>query len=480
MPLYRLLSCLFGALVAVGAHAAGTLDGDFADNGRRIVFFDGGGNNMDDALAMDVTSNGTVVLAGTERVDATHDCIAVVRLLPNGSPDTTFSGDGRFAQPSLCTNASYRIAAVKIDSSNRVVFAGSYTPDSNGQSQYIVGRIKADGSALDDTFGVTGVTTPSLGGYTYAGANAIALQGDGKIVTAGYATVNFVGSLTGFAIARQNADGTSDTGFNGNGYQIYSWGTSTSDPLNDVANAMIVQGDGKIVVAGTSQQTATGADFGVIRLNANGSIDTTYGGNGTGARLVDFGGSCKDDIVTSMANRPSVFSPSGSGVVIAGTHCLGNNDWDFAIAVLDENGAPDTGFNSTGRRTIGFDIGGLNRDVAKGVAVESISTTTLNPTHVTLGGFALNTQTAGGGYDFAMTRVSLSGAVDTTFGNNGRFSYPFNLGNTNDDFGNALVVRNRRAWIGGSVKRTSNGDYDFGVLRLLASDVIFASALERR
>ena len=105
----RLLSALLAALVAASAHAAGTLDGEFADNGRRVLFFDGGGNNMDDALAMDVSSNGTVVLAGSERIDATHDCIAVAKLLPNGSPDTSFSGDGRFVQNALCSAASLRI-----------------------------------------------------------------------------------------------------------------------------------------------------------------------------------------------------------------------------------------------------------------------------------------------------------------------------------------------------------------------------------
>ncbi len=480
MPLSRTCVFLSGLAVAAGAHAAGNLDGDFADNGRRIVFFDGGGNNMDDALAMDVTSNGTVVLAGNERIDATHDCIAVVRLLPNGSPDTTFSGDGKFVQNALCSSASLRVNAVKIDTAGRIVFAGAYTPDSNGQSQYIVGRIKADGSALDDGFGFGGITTPSLGGYTYAGANAIALQADGKIVAAGYATVNFVGSLTAFAVTRQNADGTADASFNSSGYQIYSWGTSTSDPLNDVATAIAIQGDGKIVVAGTSQQTATGADFGVVRLNVNGSFDTAFGGNGTGARLVDFGSGCKDDIVTSIAYRYSPFSPAGAGVVIAGTNCVAGNDWDYAVAVLDEDGALDNDFNGTGRRTVGFDIGGLNRDVAKGVALENISTVTLGPTHITLGGFALNTQTAGSGYDFALTRLTFTGGVDTSFGTNGRATYPINLGSTNNDFANALVVRGRKAWIGGSLQRVSTGDYDFGVLRLFANDTIFGSQFERR
>lgn len=479
MLLPRPLICALGLALAFPTFAAGNLDAEFGDGGRRIVLFDGGGNNMDDALALDVTANGTVVLAGTERIDATHDCIAVSRLLPNGNPDASFSFDGKFVQPSLCQTGSLRVNAVKVDTSGRIVFAGSYTPDATGESAFVLGRIKADGSDLDDSFAATGLTQPNLGGSTYSVATALALQSDGKIVTVGTNTVNLIGSLTSFSITRHNSDGTQDTTFNGTGYQFFSWGTTASDPLNDQATAVGIQGDGKIVVAGTSQQTATGADFGVIRLNANGTIDTGFGGSGTGARLVDFGGACKDDIATALAVRFSVFAPEGSGVVIAGTQCRSGNDWDFAVAVLDENGLPDTAFDGDGRRAIGMDIGGLNRDVAKAVSLESIGSFTLGPTHITLGGFALNTQTAGAGYDLALARVALDGALDTGFGNGGRVSYGVNLGSGNNDFGNAMAVRNRRAWLGGSIQRASAGDYDFAVLRVFAGDTIFASRLER-
>ena len=149
------------------------------------------------------------------------------------------------------------------------------------------------------------------------------------------------------------------------------------------------------------------------------------------------------------------------------------------MAVLDENGLPDTGFDGDGRRTIGLDVGGLNRDVAKAVSLESIGSFALGPTHITLGGFALNTQTAGAGYDLALARVAFDGTLDTSFGNGGRVSYGVNLGSGNNDFGNAMAVRNRRAWIGGSIQRASAGDYDFAVLRVLANDTIFTSRLER-
>lgn len=482
MPLFRPLVALLLVFTAAAASGAGTLDFEFGDGGRRNVVFDIGGDRLDDALAMDVSANGTVVLAGSARVDATHDCFAIARLLPGGTLDTSFSGDGRYTETALCSGASIRITAVKIDASNRIVFAGSYQGDGN-DPEFIVGRVKADGSGLDDTFGsfpAVGIVRPNLGGDSASGANGLALQSDGKIVAVGYATVNLFGSLTAFAVARLNANGTGDSSFNGNGYQVYSWGTSLSDPLNDSASAVTIQGDGKIVVAGTSQQTASGADFGVIRLNANGSLDTGFGGNGTGAKLIDFGTGCKDDIATAVAARNNLFNPAGNGVVIAGTSCISGADWDFAVVMLDEAGQLDTGFNGSGRRTVEFDLGGANRDVAKAVAIESIASLLIAPTHITLAGFALNTAPASSGYEIALTRLDFAGGVDTRFGTNGRATFAPNLGSANNDFGNALQVRGYRAWVGGTIQRSAAGDYDFAAIRLLANDTIFASRFERR
>lgn len=481
MHAYRWLAIALAAGFSGFAAGAGNIDAEFGGNGRAITAFDLGGGDTDDALAMDRMTNGKIVVAGAASVDANHICIAVARLNADGTADTSFGSVGKFSLPSLCSGASLRINAIKADTAGRIVFAGIYRADGHQGGDFVVGRIKADGSGLDDSFGSfpsIGIVTPNIGGGTSdAAANAIALQSDGKIVVAGYGTTNFIGSLTGYVVVRLNANGSNDSTFGSSGYQIYSWGTSINDPLNDVATAVAIQGDGKIVVAGTSQQTASGADFGVIRLNPNGSFDTGFGGHGTGATLINFGGACQDDIATAVVPRYNLFNPAGSGVVIAGTHCLSGSDWDFAVAVLDADGLLDAGFNGTGRRTLGIDLGGFNRDVAKSVSLESIGDLVFFPTHILLGGFAYNSA-AGAGYDFALARLSLDGTLDTSFGNNGRASFGLNLGGS-DDFGNAIVANGRNAWIAGTVQRAAPGDFDFGVLRIFANDVIFGSRFER-
>ena len=162
-------------------------------------------------------------------------------------------------------------------------------------------------------------------------------------------------------------------------------------------------------------------------------------------------------------------------MVVAGTKCLGGNDWDYAVAVLDANGQPDTGFNGSGRRTVAFDLGGRNRDVARAVSIESINSFLILPTHITLAGFAFNSS---GGYQFALTRLDFTGIVDPTFGTNGKATFDFNLGGA-DDFANAMAVRGREAWVAGSAQRAAAGDYDFVVQRVLANDTIFRSRLEQ-
>src|SRR5207247_1649268 len=97
------------------------------------------------------------------------------------------------------------------------------------------------------------------------------VQQDGKIVVAGY---SYNGSNDDFAVARYNTDGTLDTSFDGDGKLTTPFGGS-----DDIGFAVAIQGDGKIVVVG---RTFNGSnwDFAVARYNADGSLDTSFDGDG--------------------------------------------------------------------------------------------------------------------------------------------------------------------------------------------------------
>src|SRR5439155_3962777 len=135
----------------------------------------------------------------------------------------------------------------------------------------------ADGS-LDTSFGTRGDTATQIGNYD-AAANAVLLQPDGKIVAAGHTSTS--SANFNFALVRYNADGSLDTSFNQTGIVTTHFG------LLDNAAALVLQPDQKLVAAG-SFATASKAELALARYNPDGSLD---GGFGTGGQVTtDLGG----------------------------------------------------------------------------------------------------------------------------------------------------------------------------------------------
>ena len=109
-----------------------------------------------------------------------------------------------------------------------------------------------------------GIVTTDVGN-TYSYATCIAIQDEGKILAGG-------SSSAGFELVRYNADGSIDTTFGGDG--IVTTGV-TYIPSNDYAKCIVIQNDGKIIVAGSISGGCA-----LIRYNIDGSLDTTFGING--------------------------------------------------------------------------------------------------------------------------------------------------------------------------------------------------------
>src|ERR1051326_5430794 len=128
---------------------------------------------------------------------------------------------------------------------------------------------------LDLTFGTGGKVTTDIHRSTDL-ANAVAIQADGKLVVVGQTYQNNDFSTEDFVVARYNSDGTLDTTFGNRGR------VRTDFPgLAAVASAVVIQSDGKIVVAGGAFPLFTFAgDFKVVRYNSNGSLDNSFGDGG--------------------------------------------------------------------------------------------------------------------------------------------------------------------------------------------------------
>src|SRR6185312_12779398 len=164
-----------------------------------------------------------------------------------GTVTTDFAGNGDEAR------------AVAVQPDGKIVAAGGAL---GATVDFALVRYRPDGT-LDATFGTGGKVTTDFGSAEQA--FAVAVQPDGKIVVAG-------GGATGFELARYNADGSLDGTFGAGGKVTTRFGLGL--PFTR-AHAIVLQPDGKIVVAGTAT-SATAPDFGLARYNPNGSLDASF------------------------------------------------------------------------------------------------------------------------------------------------------------------------------------------------------------
>jgi uncharacterized delta-60 repeat protein len=248
---------LIAVLVAASAlAAAGQLDPSFSGDGRQLTSFPGTvGTDQAYAVAIE---NGKVVVAGyTDQGTGPGPYkFAVARFTSNGSLDHTFSGDGRVITRFPGTVGNDFAAGVAIEN-GKIVVAGR-SEQAGGVDKFAVARYNPNGS-LDKSFSGDGrVLTRFPGATGFDHADGVAIE-NGKIVVAGVSHQASGGNK--FAVARYNPNGSLDKSFSGDGRQLTRFPGTTGI---DDANAVAIE-NGKIVVAGFSQQAGDVDKFAVAR-----------------------------------------------------------------------------------------------------------------------------------------------------------------------------------------------------------------------
>jgi uncharacterized delta-60 repeat protein len=208
--------------------------------------------------------------------------------------------------------------------------------------------------------------------------------------------------VSDFGVSRYNSDGSLDLSF-GTGGKV----STDFFEESDQAFAMALQPDGRIIVAGRTFSDHPGSDFALARYNANGTLDSTFGSDGK--VITDLGSD--QDLVFAVAVQ------SDGKVVAVGTGAGDGTLLDFGIARYDSNGSLDSTFGTGGKVTTDF-FG--DADHARDIAIESDG-------KLIVGGFAFN---GSNWFDFAIARYNSDGTLDSTFGNNGKTSTDFS--STND------------------------------------------------
>ena len=230
------------------------------------------------------------------------------------------------------------------------------------------------------------------------------------------------------------ASGDLDLSFGVDGRVLTDIGQAGSNDYGQ--DVVAVQSDGKIVVVGHTGQPLTGDDFAITRYSQDGSLDTSFGGDGT--VTVDISGN--DDRAYGVAL-------DGDHIVVAGYASLGGpRRHDFAVARLNSTGELDSSFGVGGVQTVDF---GDTIDYCYGLALDG--------NDVVLAGYSAQPT----GYDFAVARLTSDGQPDLTFGTGGTQLVDF--GNA-VDYGYDVAVDGSNLILVGETNHGS--DYDFAIARL--------------
>ncbi len=218
----------------------------------------------------------------------------------------------------------------------------------------------------------------------------MAIQPDGKIVMVG-------GSTSDFVLARYNINGSLDATFGTNGLVTHSMLNGTSE---EIARAVAIQADGKIVVAGHTGQfgrpgrpAGNRFDHAIVRYNANGSVDTTFGNGGVASSLIGR--------IFAMALQ------ADGGIIVVGD---APQPEDMMVARYNPNGNLDLTFGEGGFRL--FDLGPLGAELAENVAVQSNGAIVFSGPHTKPGETVREQHTA-------VVRLDSGGDPDASFGTAG-------------------------------------------------------------
>jgi uncharacterized delta-60 repeat protein len=295
----------------------GSLDSSFNNNGT-IVTTDFGGSD-DSANSIAVQSNGKILVAGYSKLPPNSSYgFSLARYNIDGSLDNSFGGDGKIT---LSGDAALAYSMI-VQTDDKILVAGEGRE--NGIDAFTLVRYDSNGN-LDNSFGGGDGIVTTIINQNYNYAYSVALQTDNKILVAGYGSSGSSNGGTGsdFTLVRYDINGNLDNSFSGDGKVTTDFGSSS-----DYANSIVVQKDGKIIVAGSSN-----GNFALARYDINGNLDNSFDGDGKLVTAIKASG----DVYVSVALQDD------GKILLTGPSKTPNNSDDFVLMRYNTDGSLDTG-----------------------------------------------------------------------------------------------------------------------------------------
>jgi uncharacterized delta-60 repeat protein len=345
-----------------------------------------------------------------------------------GDLDPTFGSGGKvFTDFGSTRDSAGRTVAIQGD--GKIVVAGFSHLRGGDEEDFALARYNRDGS-LDQSFGLGGKVLTDFGVGTSQQAHALAIEPDGKIVAAGW---SFVSGSFHFALARYNRDGSLDQSFGSGGKVLTDIG-----PFGGTAQALAIEPNGKIVAAGDNS-----SGFVLVRYNPDGGLDSTFGSGGK--VFTDLGFGSRTWSVAIERNGKIVAAGQG----ITGGGCFDPACFDFGLVRYNRDGSLDQSFGLGGKVFTDF-----------GESFDQALDMTIGP-----GGkiVAAGGRSASGSDDFALARYKRDGSLDQSFGSGGKVLTDFASGSDDQAWAIARTAHGKliAAGIGGFPSGTGNFDGAF-------------------
>jgi uncharacterized delta-60 repeat protein len=376
------------------------------------------------SVVVDLTdSTGAIVTTDTGNVTLSITGAPAGVALGGTTTVAAVNGVATFSNLAIATIGSYTLTATQAGdtSATSTLFNVYYQPVTVGQ--------------LDPAYGSDGLVKSNVGFTSTAGV----ASDNGQVVVIG--TTGTV-SAESFSIARYNANGTLDTTFGTSGVATVNFANT-----DDVPAAVSVLPGGQILVAGTATTYVAGApttsQFAIAELNANGTLDTSFG-SGTGEVKFGFSTAATHDVLTAM-----VVSPSGVIYLGGRSDSRSTTGNDFAIIALDPAGTPHSSFGAGGQVLIDFDNGS---DTINSLALQT------NGDLVAAGSAVV-----GGITEIALARVLPTGVLDRHFGVGGEVTT--NVRGAFDSATSVAIQPKGQIVIGGVSGNAQSSSTDFVVAR---------------
>ena len=478
-------------MLLVRLNSDGSLDTSFNGSGYVTHNSAAGGTGQDEGKAVIVDSSGRILVTGRSYNSASDYDIVTWRYNSDGTLDTSFNGAGYVIFSNTTGSAVVdEGTGIKIDSSGRILVSGQVT-DSSGEVDMIIMRYNDDGT-LDANFNGTGFITNNnaAGGSGEDTGRDIYLGADDKIFVAGYSNMNLTShamavwkyaddcgtptatvtmtstfSLTE-TITLTNTPSLTfthspsvahtpyptevscvyrDASFDGDG--IVTHNNAAGGNINDYTTGVNIDSSGRLILTGYSWD---GIDDDMVtwRYNADGSLDTSFGGGAGYITHDNAGGGNGGD-----HGYGKIREDSAGRLVMAGYTWNGSND-DMVVYRLNPDGTMDTSFNGTGYATHHNAAGGGGEERAFGIAVDNSD----RPIAV---GYSFNGSTD----DMAIWRFNTDGSLDTSFNGTGYAVFDGTAGGTGTELAASVEVDALGRIVVTGISENASGDFDMVIWR---------------